>query len=89
MVALPTACVQWLVMQGIAAYGTDADSVDLIEGSEFPNHKILLGAGIPVIEGLNNLGALPKGLFFFSAFPLSLQGREASPCRAVAFPDMK
>ena len=74
MVALPKTCVQWLVMQGIAAYGLYAYSVDLMDGSEFSNHKILLAAGIPIIEALNNLSALPKGNFFFSAFPLCLQG---------------
>jgi arylformamidase len=89
MAALPTVCVQWLVDKGISAYGTDAYSVDLMDRGDFSNHKVLLGAGIPIIEALNNIGSLPKHSFFFAAFPLNLQGREASPCRAVAFPDLK
>jgi arylformamidase len=88
LVALPFACVKWLIEQEIRAYATDAYSVDLMDSPEFNNHKALLGVGIPIIEALNKISVIPNERFYLSAFPLKLQGREASPCRAIAFLDL-
>jgi arylformamidase len=89
MVALPSACVKWLIEQEIRAYATDAYSVDLLNSLEFINHRALLEVGIPIIEALNNISVLQhKERFFLTAFPLNLQGREASPCRAIAILDL-
>jgi arylformamidase len=67
MASLSLGCIQWLVEKGISVYGTDAYSVDLLDTGDFSNHKVLLGAGIPIIEALNNLGVLPKEPVFFCA----------------------
>lgn len=88
MAILTSNCVQWLVSKGIPSFGTDAYSVDFMDKDDFSNHKILLGAGIPIIEALANLAQLPSRPFLFCALPLYLQDREAAPCRAVAFPDL-
>jgi kynurenine formamidase len=52
-----------------------------------PSHRILLGAGIPIVEGLCNLSELPDtpGIVWFAAFAMKLEGVDGSPVRAVAF----
>ncbi len=68
-----------LVKENIAFLGMDMPSPD---EPPFPVHKLLLKAGIPVVENLRNLGSL-KGAFEIAAFPLRLMA-EASPVRAAA-----
>ena len=48
-------------------------------------HKILLSAGITIVEGLGNLDALRAHKVFFVAAPLKIAGGDGSPCRAFAF----
>lgn len=75
----------WLIEKGIKAYATDAQGVDPVSSENFPNHHILLPHGVPIIEGLTNLGGVPEAVpFMLMAFPLKLRGRDAAPCRAVA-----
>lgn len=76
-----------LVSRGAGLVGIDTPSVDAIDPtSRFPAHRILLGAGIPIVEGLCNLDRLPDGVrtFWFAAFPLKLEGADGAPARAVA-----
>jgi kynurenine formamidase len=82
--------VQWLIAKKIAAYMTDATSVDPVGAEGSPNHHLILGAGIPIVENLRNLNELPAGKpFVICALPLKLGGREGAPCRAVALPDLE
>tara|TARA_A100001037_G_C15154015_1_gene642316 strand:- start:11089 stop:11775 length:687 start_codon:yes stop_codon:yes gene_type:complete len=53
--------------------------------NDFPVHRILLGAGIPIIENLINLHLLTDTKFTLSALPLKLKGGDGSATRAVAF----
>lgn len=48
-----------------------------------PAHDVLLGAGLPIVENLRGLGALPER-FRLYAFPLRLVEGDGSPVRAVA-----
>jgi arylformamidase len=81
---------EWLVMKKIKAYMTDATAVDPFGSESSPIHHIILGAGIPIVENLRNLAELPANKpFIISALPLKLKGREGSPCRAIALPDME
>jgi arylformamidase len=80
--------ISYLLQKKCRVYATDAPGVDPLDSVDFPNHKILLGAGIPIIEGLANLEAIKTRNFLLCAFPLKLIGREAAPCRAVALMDM-
>ncbi len=77
--------VDLLLEKEIRSYMTDATSIDPYGSESSPNHKQILGAGIPIVENLCHLKQL-VGLpsFIISALPLSLEGREGSPCRAVA-----
>jgi arylformamidase len=76
-----------LVSRGAGLVGIDTPSVDAIDPtSRFPAHRILLGAAIPIVEGLCNLDRLPDGVrtFWFAVFPLKLEGADGAPARAVA-----
>jgi kynurenine formamidase len=82
--------VEWLVGKKVKAYMTDATAVDPVNAPASPRHKQLFAAGIPIIENLCNLGELPVDRHFVvSAMPLKLCGREGSPCRAIALPDVE
>ncbi len=59
------------------AAGLDAMSLDV--------HRILLGAGMVIVENCRNLAQLPEQGFVFCAMPLPIQGADGSPVRAVAF----
>ena len=54
------------------------------KADDFIVHKILLGAGIPLIEGLVNLDQLPKRVKRFFACPLKMMEIEAAPARIFA-----
>jgi kynurenine formamidase len=76
-----------LVGRGVALVGIDSPSADGVDSDpECPAHRILLGAGIPIVEGLANLDRLPEppAAFWFCAFPPCLEGADGSPVRAVA-----
>ena len=51
------------------------------ENAPMEVHKILLGQGIALLEGIV-LKDIPQGHYFLSAAPLNLAGAEGSPCRA-------
>lgn len=48
-----------------------------------PAHRALLGADLPIVENLRNLGGLPDRVRLY-AFPLPVVGGDGSPVRAVA-----
>ena len=82
--------LEWLIDKKIKAYMTDATSVDLVKEKNSSRHKMLFGAGIPIVENLCNLVELPVNKhFIISALPLKLGDREGSPCRAIAMPDVE
>lgn len=66
---------------GFLLVGTDAPSIGPANEETAP-HKELLGAGIPILEGLD-LSRVQPGNYVLSAFPLLLGGAEAAPVRAV------
>lgn len=66
---------------GIAAVGVDFP-VDA--GTPFPAHLIFLGAGIPLIENVVNLGELVGVDFTLVAAPVKLEGGDGAPARVFA-----
>jgi kynurenine formamidase len=52
-----------------------------------PAHTILLRAGIPIVEHLTNLAALPRDGFRFFAVPPAIEGGTSFPVRAFAIVD--
>src|SRR5438477_454789 len=53
-----------------------------------PVHTILLGAGIPIVEHLCALDALPPSGFRFHAVPVTFRGVGTFPVRAYAITEM-
>ena len=45
-------------------------------------HRILLGAGVILLEGVR-LAAVAEGCYFLNAAPLNLAGADGAPCRAL------
>lgn len=72
---------QYLVEKEISCLGMDAMSIERDKPGH-PTHKMILGAGIGVLEDLRLADILP-GEYFLSALPLAIRGSEASPIRAV------
>lgn len=73
-----------LVSRGAAIVGIDSHNIDDTEDLTRPAHSILLRAGIPVVEHLTNLEALPPSGFRFFAVPVKVAGMGTFPVRAFA-----
>lgn len=69
---------------GAALAGIDSLNVDDTADLARPAHTLLLGAGIPVVEHLANLSALPAAGFRFFAVPPRVGGMGSFPVRAFA-----
>jgi arylformamidase len=81
---LPTDVAEALVAAGVALVGIDSVNIDSTTGGERPVHTALLRAGVPIVEHLTNLGALPARGFAFSAVPPKVVGMGTFPVRAFA-----
>ncbi len=73
-----------LVDQGAALVGIDSLNIDDIEDFARPVHSVLLGADIPIVEHLCQLGPLPEENFRFTAVPAKVVGFGSWPVRAFA-----
>jgi kynurenine formamidase len=82
---LTAQAAQFLVENEIGLLGMDTPSPDPPDSSDHPVHHLLLGAGIPIVEGLVRLDQVRrvKGTPYFLAFPLKVKGVEACPVRAA------
>lgn len=75
----------WLVEQEVALVGIDSLNLDdTPPRGERPAHTLLLGAGIPLVEHLTGLDALPDDGFRFHAAPPRIAGMGTFPVRAYA-----
>lgn len=70
---------------GLVLIGTDRLSVDDSEGEDYALHRLLLGAGCVIVEGLL-LADVAAGRYLLYAAPLRLTGMDASPVRAFLRP---
>jgi arylformamidase len=75
---------RWLAERGAALVGIDSVNIDSTEGGERPAHSTLLAAGIPVVEHLTGLDALPAAGARFTAVPPRVVGFGTFPVRAYA-----
>ena len=73
-----------LVRSAAALVGIDSLNIDDTEGGERPVHSALLRAGIPIVEHLTRLDALPVSGFRFFAVPVKVRGMGTFPVRAFA-----
>lgn len=81
-IALTESAAHLLVDLGVQLVGIDYLSVDAFEGQDFPVHRILLGAGVLILEGLD-LRTVPPGEYELLALPLLLQDGDGAPVRAI------
>ena len=81
---LSAAGAQALVAAGVALVGIDSLNLDSTVGNDRPAHSRLLAAGIPIVEHLTALGALPASGARFSAVPIKVAGLGTFAVRAFA-----
>ncbi|CAN5268511.1 cyclase family protein [soil metagenome] len=73
-----------LVERGASLVGIDSLNIDSTDDGARPVHTVLLGAGIPIVEHLCNLEALPDRGARFYAVPVKVKGMGTFPVRAFA-----
>jgi len=76
--------VERLVRGRVALVGIDSLNIDDTRDGTRPAHTLLLEAGIPIVEHLTNLEALPPSGFRFHAVPAPFRGLGSFPVRAYA-----
>jgi arylformamidase len=72
---------EWLVRRGVRLVAVDYLSVAPY-GNSRPTHRILLEAGVVILEGVD-LSRVPPGRYTLHCLPLKLVGSDGAPARAV------
>ena len=86
---LPAESAEWLVARGPKNIGFDffeeycARLTDF-SSEDFPMHRVILGAGVVIMEGLTSLRALPRRRVDFAAPFYKIAGTEGAPARFFA-----
>jgi arylformamidase len=72
--------------EAVAAAGPSAIGLDFAvdAGRPWPNHTVLLGSEVLLIENLIGIATLPPDGFTVYAFPLRVAGENGAPARVVA-----
>jgi arylformamidase len=73
---------EYLVERDVRTIGMDYLSIEEFGSKTFEVHKLLLGRGIFIIEGLD-LRDVAAGSYLLSCLPLKLEGVDGAPARAV------
>jgi len=73
---------QLLADAGVLLVGVDYISAEEFGAPAPRTHQILLGRGIPIVEGLD-LRAVQAGDYDLIVLPLKVRGHEAAPARAI------
>ena len=76
---------EYLKDKQIAGVGIDALGIERSQ-PEHETHKLLLGSGIVILEGLL-LGGVDEGEYLLLSAPILIKGVEAAPARAVLILD--
>lgn len=84
-VAIQPDGARWLVERGVRLVGIDALSVAPFD-DDAPTHRILLEAGMIVVEGLH-LDGIEPGIYHLICLPLPIVGSDGAPARAVLIRD--
>lgn len=74
-----------LVEAGVALVGIDYLSIGQFEADSMETHRILMKAGIWIVEGLH-LAAIAQGEYDMVCLPLRIQGCDGSPARVALRP---
>ena len=81
---LTAGAAERLMACGARLVGVDFANVDDLDDLARPVHTVLLTEGIPIVENLRGLDALPPDGFKFSAPPLAIRRGASTPVRAYA-----
>ncbi len=85
----PPEAAEWLVAKDPKSIGFDffeeyCARLPDFTSEDFPMHRVILGAGIVIMEGITNLGALPRQRVPFYAPFYKIEGTEGAPARFFA-----
>lgn len=82
---------QWLADRGVALVGVEPPSVADVNNREEVTavHRVLLEAGIVIVEGLTNLSELQSETVDLIVLPLKIHQGDGSPVRAVAVEEIE
>ena len=85
----PPASAEWLVAKGPKSIGFDffeeyCARLPDFTSEDFPMHRVILGAGVVIMEGITNLGALPRPRVPFYTGFFKIEGTEGAPARFFA-----
>jgi len=81
-IALTPEAAVWLVARGVRLVGIDYVSIEPYPAPGFPVHRILLEAGVIIVEGLDARG-VPPGDYMLTCLPLRVVGGDAAPARVI------
>ena len=82
----PPEAAEWLVAKDPKSIGFDffeeyCARLPDFTSEDFPMHRVILGAGIVIMEGITNLGVLPRRRVPFYAPFYKIEGTEGAPAR--------
>ena len=80
--ALSPDAARLLVGAGVLLVGTEVPSVDPVDSADLPAHRLLLDAGIVIVEGLD-LSAVIPGQYQLVCLPLPIVGADGAPARTI------
>jgi kynurenine formamidase len=80
---LPRVLAEQLAAAPAALVGLETPSLHPDGEEDGLLHRLLLGAGVAILENLTGLERLPERVFL-AALPLPLRGLDGAPCRVVA-----
>jgi kynurenine formamidase len=81
---LEEAAANYLAANNLKGIGIDCISVDPTETHEFPNHGIIFGACLFIIENLKNLEAIVGKQVVLACLPMNFYHSDGAPVRAIA-----
>jgi len=81
-VAFAADAAEWLVARGARLVGIDYLSAELFDAPEPRAHRVLLGAGVIIVEGLN-LKNIAPGDYTLACLPLKIDHGDGAPARAI------
>lgn len=85
---LEEAAANYLAAHDLKGIGIDAMSVDPTDAHEFPNHGIIFGATLFIIENLKGLEAIINRKVLLTCLPMNYENSDGAPVRAVALDDL-
>ncbi len=81
-VFLEPEAAEWLVREGTRLVGIDYLSIERFGFDSPDTHRVLLGAAVPIVEGLDLSRARP-GAYDLACLPLRCVGADGAPARAA------